>query len=210
MAVRYKKRSGTPAEHKADRRCAGGRKWELHLEYLAENPGVQVPQVDTVEGGRNDRRVLPTVMFPNLRFMAARLPPGKCARHVTDAFNWMWNALGGDSFRTLFPAVLADNGTEFSSPLAIEASPEDGSVRTRVFYTRPHRATDRAQAERNHGYVRRVVLKGESFDSLAQEHVNTMMSHVNSYVRASLVKGRGDNLHAESQQFHANPYRQIP
>ena len=50
MAVRYKKRSGTPAEHRADRRCAGGRKRELHLEYLAENPGVQVPQVDTVEG----------------------------------------------------------------------------------------------------------------------------------------------------------------
>ena len=72
---------------------------------------------------------------------------------------------------------------------AMVSSPEDGSVRTRVFYTRPHRATDRAQAERNHEYVRRVVLKGESFDSLAQEHVNTMMSHVNSHVRASLVKG---------------------
>ena len=50
MAVRYKKRSGTPAEHRADRRYAGGRKRELHLEYLAENPGVRVPQVDTVEG----------------------------------------------------------------------------------------------------------------------------------------------------------------
>ena len=50
MAVRYKKRSGTPAEHRADRRCAGGRKRELHLEYLAENPGVRVPQVDTVGG----------------------------------------------------------------------------------------------------------------------------------------------------------------
>ena len=52
------------------------------------------------------------------------------------------------------------------------------------------------------------MFKGESFDSLTQEHVDTMMSHVNSYARASLM--RGDNLHAESQQFHANPYRQIP
>ena len=90
MVVRHKRRSGTPVEHRVDRRCAEGRKWELYLEYLAENPGVQV---DTVEGGRNDRRVLLTVMFPNLHFMAARLLPGKCARHVADAFNWMWNAL---------------------------------------------------------------------------------------------------------------------
>ena len=189
MAVRYKKRSGTPVEHKVDRRCAEGRGWELYREYLAGNPGVQVPQVDTVEGGKHDRRVLLTVMFPNLRFMVARLLPGKCARHVTDAFNWMWNALGESPFRTLFPAILADNGTEFSNPLAIETSPGDGSRRTRVFYARPYRATDKAQVERNHEYIRRVVFKGESFDSLTQEHVDTMMSHVNSYVRASLMKG---------------------
>ena len=36
---------------------------------------------------------------------------------------------------------------------------------------------------------RRSTRWGESSDSLAQEHVNTMMSHVNSHVRASLVKG---------------------
>lgn len=189
MAVRYRKRSGAPVEHKVDRRRAEGRGWELYQKYLAENPGVQVPQVDTVEGGRHDRRVPLTVMFPNLRFMAARPLPGKCARHVADAFNWMWNAPGGDSFGTPLPAILADNGTEFSNPLAIETAPEDGSRRTGVFHARPHRATDKAQVERNHEYVRRVVLKGESFDSLTQEHVDLMMSHVNSYVRASLMRG---------------------
>lgn len=54
------------------------------------------------------------------------------------------------------------------------------------------------------------MFKGESLDSPTREHVDTMMSHVNGYARASLMKGRDDNLHAESQQFHANPYRQIP
>ena len=103
MAVRHKRRSGTPVERRVDRRCAEGRRRELHREYLAGNPGVQVPQVDTSEGGKHDRRVLLTVMFPNLRLMAARLPPGKCARHVTDAFNWMWNALGESSFRAPLP-----------------------------------------------------------------------------------------------------------
>ena len=189
MAVRYKKRNGTPMEHKVDRHCAEGRHWELYQEYLAENPGVQVPQIDTVEGGKNDKCVLLTVMFPNLHFMVARLMPGKCARHVIDAFNWMWNTLGESSFKMLFPAIIADNGTEFSNPLAIETSPEDGSKRTSVFYTRPYKATDKAHVERNHEYIRRIIFKGESFDTLRQEHVDMMMSHVNSYVRASLMKG---------------------
>ena len=189
MAVRYKKRNGAPMKHKVDRHCAEGRHWKLYQEYLAENPGVQVPQIDTVEGGKNDKCVLLTVMFPNLHFMVARLMPGKCARHVIDAFNWMWNTLGEHSFKMLFPAIIADNGTEFSNPLAIETSPKDGTKRTSVFYTRPYKATDKAQVERNHEYIRRVVFKGESFDTLRQEHVDMMMSHVNSYVRASLMKG---------------------
>lgn len=31
------------------------------------------------------------------------------------------------------------------------------------------------------------MLKGESFDSLSQTQVDLMMSHVNSYIRASLM-----------------------
>ena len=189
MAVRYKKRKGAPVEHKVDRHCAEGRSWDIFQGFLAENPGVRVPEIDTVEGGRGDRRVLLTVMFPKLDFMAARLMPGKCAQHVIDAFNWMWHALGDATFRTLFPAVLADRGTEFSNPLAIETSPGDGSRRTRVFYTRPYTATDKSHVERNHEYIRRVVLKGESFDRLTQGLVDLMMSHVNSYARASLMRG---------------------
>ena len=189
MAVRYKKRKGAPVEHKVDRHCAEGRSWDPFQEFLAENPGVQVPETDTVEGGRCDKCVLLTVMFARQDFMVARLMPGKCAQYVTDAFNWMWRALGDATFRTLFPARLADNGTEFSNPLAIETSPKDGTRRTRVFYTRPYTATDKAHVERNHEYIRRVVFKGESFDRLTQGQVDLMMSHVNSYARASLTRG---------------------
>ena len=189
MAVRYKKRDGAPVEHKVDRHCTEGRHWEFFKDYRAKNPDVQVAQLDTVEGGRDDKCALLTAMFPNQQFMVARLLPGKCARHVSDAFNWMWNTLGECTFKMLFPAILTDNDTEFSNPLAIETSPKDGSKRTSVFYTRPHKATDKSEVERNHEYIRRVVFKGKSFDALTQEHVNLMMSHVNSYVRASLMKG---------------------
>ena len=187
MAVRYKKRRGAPVEHKVDRHCAEGRPWGPFQDFPAENPGVQVPETDTVEGGRRAKCVLPTAMFARQGFMFARPMPGKCAQHVADAFNWMWRALGNAAFRMLFPAVLADNGTELSNPLAIGTSPGDGTRRTRVFYTHPYTATDKSHVERNHEYIRRVVLKGESFDSLSQTQVDLMMSHVNSYVRASLM-----------------------
>lgn len=187
MAVRYKKRRGAPVEHKVDRHCAEGRPWGPFQDFLAENPGVQVPETDTVEGGRRDKCVLPTAMFARQGFMFARPMPGKCAQHVADAFNWMWRALGDAAFRMLFPAVLADNGTELSNPLAIETSPRDGTRRTRVSCTRPYTATDKAHVERNHEYVRRVAFKGENFDRLTQGQVDLMMSHVNGNARASLM-----------------------
>lgn len=187
MAVRYKKRRGAPVAHKVDRHCAEGRPWGPFQDFPAENPGVQVPETDTVEGGRRDKCVLPTAMFARQGFMFARPMPGKCAQHVADAFNWMWRALGNAAFRMLFPAVLADNGTELSNPLAIGTSPGDGTRRTRVSYTRPYTATDKAHVERNHEYVRRVAFKGESFDRLTQGQVDLMMSHVNGNARASLM-----------------------
>ena len=186
-AIRYKKRRGVPVEHKVDHHCAEGRPWGPFQDFPAENPGVQAPETDTVEGGRRDKCVLPTAMFARQGFMFARPMPGKCARHVADAFNWMWRALGDAAFRMLFPAVLADNGTEFSNPLAVETSPGDGTRRTRVSCTRPYTATDKAHVERNHEYIRRIVFKGESFDSLSQTQVDLMMSHVNGNARASLM-----------------------
>lgn len=187
MAVRYKKRRGAPVAHKVDCHCAEGRPWGPFQDFPAENPGVQVPETDTVEGGRRDKCVLPTAMFARQGFMFARLMPGKCAQHVTDAFNRMWRALGDAAFRMLFPAVLADNGTELSNPLAIGTSPGDGTRRTRVSCTRPYTATDKAHVERNHEYVRRVAFRGEGFDRLTQGQVDLMMSHVNGYARASLM-----------------------
>ena len=88
------------------------------------------------------------------------------SRHVADAFDRMWRALGTDTFRRLFPAMVKDNGTEFTDPLAVETSPDDGSARTKVSCARPCTATDKAHAGRNHEHVRRVVLKGESSSPL--------------------------------------------
>lgn len=189
MATHYKPRKGNPPEHKVERHCQIGRDIKEYLKFCENHKGLLVPQIDTVEGGAKDKCVLLTIMFRAQKFMLARLMPGKCAKYVIDVFNWLWRTLGKETFMRLFPALLGDLGNEFSNPLAIELSPDDGTQRTRVFYTRAHTPTDKAHIERNHVYIRRVVFKGESFDHLTQDKVNLMMSHINSYVRASLMEG---------------------
>lgn len=188
MAVRYKRRKGNPPEHRVDRHCTEGRRWEDYLKYLDAHKGIQVPQADTVEGQKGDKCMLLTIHFRAQKFMIARLMPGKCAKYVADVFNWLWQILGKEAFMQLFPAILKDNGTEFTNPLSIEHAPEDGTRRTSVYYTRRKTPTDKAQIERNHTYIRRVIFKGESFDKLTQEKVNLTMSHVNSYVRKELLQ----------------------
>ena len=58
--------------------------------------------------------------------------------------------------------------------------------RTRVFYCDPYCATQKPHVERNHEELRRILVKGTSFDGLDQDDVNVALSHINSYTRLSL------------------------
>jgi hypothetical protein len=100
---------------------------------------------------------------------------------------------GLEFFMTLFPAVLADNGPEFSNPKMVEFfrpdpkhNPTRLERRTWMFFCDPYRSTQKPHVENNHLPVRRVMPKGASFDRLRQEQVDRAMSHVNSYPRQSL------------------------
>ena len=193
-ACALKPRKGKGVEHRVDRTCRVGRTWEDYLKFVGEHPGVRVVEMDTVEGARGGK-VLLTLLFNPFNFMPAFLVDAKTSECVPEVFEAIVDTLkeryGEEGWREvfarLFPVILTDNGTELSNPLAIGTSPGDGTRRTRVSYTRPYTATDKAHVERNHEYIRRVVLKGESFDSLSQTQVDLMMSHVNSYIRASLM-----------------------
>ena len=142
------------------------------------------------KAARETSRVLLTIMFPKMGFMIARLMPGKCAKYVTEVFNWLWNVLGKEDFCRLFPALLTDNGTEFSNPLAIEISPDSSrSAYAGVLHAslHCHRQGARRAQPRIHQTHR---LQGRELRLFSpEEHVDLMMSHVNNYVRASLMKG---------------------
>lgn len=197
-ACMLKPRKAKSVEHKVDTKCRIERTYADYLRFIAQNPGLPVTEMDTVEGVKSGK-VLLTLMFMPYGFMSAFLLPAKTSALVTEAFATIRRRLvenfgdagGVELFVRLFPLILTDNGTEFSAPSRIEVDAE-GSRLTRIYYCDPNSAFQKAHVERNHELLRKILPKGTSyleatsFDSLTQDDLNLTMSHVNGYLRESL------------------------
>jgi IS30 family transposase len=199
-ACSMKPRSSKRVEHKVDKQCRIGRTREDYLKFIEMNPGLRVVQMDTVEGIKGGKALL-TLMFNPFGFMLAFLLESKTSECVIGVFQDIRDRLksrygqdaGREIFARLFPVILTDNDTEFSNPAKIEFD-DDGSRLSFLFYCNPRASYEKAQCERNHVEVRRVLPKGTryhettSFDGLSQNDISLMMSHINSYVRKE-IKG---------------------
>ena len=130
-------------------------------------------------------KVLLTLLFRDSGLLLAFLRDRNDSQSVIDAFSLLWERAGPDLFRRLFPVLLTDNGSEFSNPRALEYAP-DGTLRSRLFYCDPCASWQKGRVERNHELLRSVLPRGSSFDGLTQAHINTMLSHINSYSRPAL------------------------
>lgn len=181
--VKLKLRKSKRPEKKVDRKCRVGRTMGDYRNYIKEHPDVSAVQIDTVIGKIGGKCLL-TIIFPKAELMLAFLCNYHTAACISSKFEYLYENLE-DDFNSLFQVILTDNGTEFSDPSSIELAP-DGSVRTKVFYCDPMASWQKAEVERNHEFIRRILPKGTSFDNLSQKQVNLMMSHINSYKRPSL------------------------
>lgn len=176
---------------KTDAKCRVGRTYEEYLAFLGLNFGVQTVELDTVIGSVGGK-VLFTMMF-TCGLMLAFLRVARTAQTCTRIFNMLHNIAGTELFMTLFPVILTDNGPEFSDPKMIEfhrVDPEHNPTklarRTYVFFCDPYNSQQKPHVERNHEEIRRILVKGSSFDILKQEDINLMLSHINSAPRGSL------------------------
>ena len=179
-----KPRSRKPVEHKIDTKCRLGRSYADFQAFIAAAPDTRVVEMDSVIG-RVGGKVLLTLLFRDSSLMLAFLRDRNDSQSVIDAFSLLWEHAGPDLFRRLFPVLLTDNGSEFSNPGALEYDP-DGNPRTRLFYCDPCASWQKGRVERNHEFLRLILPKGTSFDGLTQTHINTMLSHINSYSRPVL------------------------
>jgi len=177
-----KKKSGI----KVERACREGRRYRDFLNFMEENPDTAVVQMDTVAGAVGaDEPVLLTIHFVEAELMLAFKRKANTAKSVTEVINSLYERLGAECFRDLFPVILCDNGSEFSNPSAIEKD-ADGGVRARVFYTDPGAPYQKGACENNHSLIRRVIKKGASLKIHSQKDIDLLMNHINSYVRKKL------------------------
>ena len=169
---------------KVDRACRNGRTYRDFLTYMKENPDLDVTELDSVEGKKGSK-VLLTVHFKKAELMLAFLRDFNDSLSVINIFNNLHLDLGPTAFKKIFKVCLADNGSEFSNPSAIEHDAE-GNPRTRVFYCDPGAPYQKGSAERNHELIRLCIPKGKDLGRYTQEDISLMMDHINSYGRPSL------------------------
>ena len=184
--IKMKPRKQKSSFLKVDKKCRINRTWEDYQNYRNwdELLDISPVEIDSVIGSRGGKALL-TIMFTNCSFMLAFLRNRNDSQSVIDIFNYLDSLLGRHLFMELFPVILADNGSEFSNPAAIEFAP-DGSRRTRLFYCDPMSPYQKPRVEQNHTFIRRILPKGSSFDSLSQRDIDLVMSHVNSCKRTAL------------------------
>ncbi len=179
-----RRRDPNKTKFKIDKSCLEGRRPEDYEAFIKENPDLAVVQMDSVEGEKGGSCLL-TIFFTNCNFMIAVKRKRNDSKSVTDWFEQVYEDLGAEVFKALFPVILTDNGSEFSNPSAIEFD-KDGNRRTHVFYCHPSSPQEKGGCEVDHEFIRRIVYKGESFDEFKQKDINLMMSHINSCARAKL------------------------
>lgn len=209
--IKMKPRKAKSTPLKVDKKCRINRTWSDYLRFKNEVCDFPPVEIDSVIGSRGGKTLL-TIMFSSCHFMLAYLRDRNDSLSVIDSFNRLYSSLGKKIFSDLFPVIIADNGSEFSNPTAIEFAP-DGSRRTHLFYCDPQAPFQKPRVEENHTLIRRILPKGSSFDSLSQTDIDLIMSHVNSYKRASL-SGKSpfevfSFLYGE-QVLPLFPYKMIP
>ena len=181
--VRIKPRKAKPVQHKVDSGCRIGRAYPEFLNFV-EDSGRAVVEMDSVIG-RVGGKVLLTLMFKSCDFMLAFIRDRNTSQSVIDCFNSLYETLGAAAFKSMFPIILGDNGSEFSNPNALEFDAQ-GVRRTNIFYCDPYASFQKPSVELNHEFIRRILPRGSSFDHLAQDDIDLMMSHINSYSREKL------------------------
>lgn len=183
--VVYRKRRERKVLTKMEYKYRQGRTYEDFQSYVTENPDLPIVEMDTVKGKREKGKILLTFTFRKSHFMLIFLMPDGTQQSVLSIFDALTDTLGLDLFRRLFPIILTDNGVEFKDPNSLEYS-ASGYPRTRLFYCDPQASWQKPLIENNHRFIRRIVPKSQSFNSLSSDDVFLITCHINSVLREQL------------------------
>lgn len=184
--VKYKKRKEDKKKYKRDIIILKGRKYEDYLDFVSKHPNMNIVQLDTVIGKRNNAKVLLTMYIVETHFMLIFLLDKKDSIHVTEIFKRLKEGLTINTYRKIFRIIITDNGVEFFNPYEMERDYDSCRKVSNVFYCHPFASYEKHELEVNHEYIRRVLPKGTSFTTLTKEQIKKLQDNINSIPRESL------------------------
>ena len=155
-------------------------------DYMVSHPNVNVVQMDTVIGKFEDKNCIMTLYFVKEKLMLMFLIKKYSPLEVSRVFKQLQKDLGEEKFKEMFEVILTDNGWEFSKPKDIEKSIITKEKIINVFYTEAYSSWQKGGIERNHEFIRYIIPKGITFDTLTKKNIVDMMNHINNVQRKSL------------------------
>lgn len=161
------------------------RMYKDYLAYIEENPTLETLETDSVIGKTSDTKALLTIHVPLSNFMFGFVIKKGNPQSFLNAFLKLRDLLGEETFAKLFPIILCDNGTETEKLWNLETLPDGSKSGTKVFYCDPYSAWQRPTSERNHRFVRRVLLKSQTLNGLTNPFIQNMFSQINAIFRES-------------------------
>lgn len=199
VGYRPRKKKKVPTEGALNQKYRQNRTYEDFTAYMARHPGTMYVEMDTVKGCREQGKRMLTMLFVEQNLMLILLMRDGKAETVVEQFDWLTSVLGLETFRTLFPVILTDNGSEFKHTREMEYT-VDGQRRTHVFYCDPQASWQKPHIEKNHEYIRYVLPRGKSFNPYTQQDIVLLLNHINS-TRRSKLDGKTPFELAKSPEF---------
>jgi IS30 family transposase len=185
VRLKPRKRYTSPGRERIDR---SGRRYDDFLQ-LAQQDRDRVIQGDSVVGFIDNKTDILTLHILARKFQIFIKKTHADASATVSVLDEIEIALGSpEAFEALFGILLVDRGEEFDDYKGMERSClVEGRHRCRVFYCDAMNSNQKANAERNHERLRRILPKERSnFDALSVKDVQTCCNHVNSYPLPSL------------------------
>ena len=185
--IKYKKRKNT--NNRRSRKEKGiliGRKYEDFIEYTTKNPDLNIVEMDTVEGLKEEPDCFLTLLWRKSKFMLIFKLENQTTDEVAKIFKNLQQVLPVDIYKHLFQVILTDNGHEFFDVNSIEYHYQTGELLSKLFYCDPHASRQKGMLEKNHEFIRYVLPKGSSFKNLTQIDCDILKNNINSLCRDSL------------------------
>ena len=185
--VKYKKRKNSSNRRtRKEREILINRKYVDFIEYTSNNPDLNIVEMDTVEGLKEESDCFLTLLWRKSKFMLIFKLENQTTEEVSKIFNTLQELIPLDVYKSLFQVILTDNGHEFFDVNNIECIQSTGEYVTHLFFCDPHASRQKGTIEKNHEFIRYVLPKGTSFKNINQEDCNSIMNNINSLCRDSL------------------------